>query len=260
MVVNEQELVTELETPVATLTLHRPSRLNAVTRGMYERIVDAFDRIRQNSDIRAVILTGSGRAFCAGADLKAHGAHDMSERDREVYAGSGQAACRAMLECTRPVIAAVNGHAIGAGLEMALAADLIVVAEDSKLRFPELGLGTFVGGGATMTLVRRAGITRAKELVMLGRFFNGRDAVAMGLANESLPAPKVIARARALAEELATKAPVPMGWAKRLFQDWDLDRTMEKETEALLECMRTGDWTEGIHAFEEKREPRFRGR
>ena len=158
--------------------------------------------------------------------------------------------------------AAVNGHAVGAGLELAMACDLLVVASEAKLRLPELGLGTFVGGGTTFSLVQRVGMTRAKELLLLGRFFSGADAALWGLCNEAVPAKEVLGRARELAAEVALKAPVSVALAKRLMQQagrQSVAAAMSDEAEALLACMETRDWREGIDAFAERREPRFRG-
>lgn len=258
----DPELLVDFSPPLAKLTLNRPHRLNAVSRGMYGDLDGAFDRIAEDRGVRAVVLTGAGRAFCVGADLKSHGEGEMDDEQRRAYAALGQRVCQRIQECTRPVVAAVNGHAIGAGLEMALACDLLVIAEEAKLRFPEIGLGTFVGGGVTVTLVQRVGMTRAKELVLCGRFFRGAEAHAWGLCNEVTPAAEVLERAGSLAVELAHKAPVSMGLAKELLHGaWNADMAtaLAREADALVSCMRTKDWKEGIDAFEQKREPRFTG-
>lgn len=252
------ELLEERRGAVALLTLHRPERLNAVSAGLYTRLCEAMARAEQDRSVRAVVLTGAGRAFCVGADLVAH-REDRPGDARRAYVELGQRAARALLTSPLPVVAAVNGHAVGAGLELALACDLIVVAEAARLRFPELGLGTFVGGGATRTLVQRAGLTRARELLLLGRFFGGADAVALGVANATVPAADVLPAAVALAEELATKAPRSLAFAKQLLAPAALDEALAAEAEALLACMQTRDWHEGVLAFAEKRDPRFTG-
>ena len=168
----------------------------------------------------------------------------------------------AIMRCSKPVVAAVHGHAIGAGLELALACDLSVVAVEAKLRFPELGLGTFVGGGTTFTLVERVGMTRARELLLLGRFFRGDDAAGWGLCNEAAAAQEVPERADRLAAEVAAQAPRSVALAKRLLRE-ARDRTIEQalvaERDALAACIGTPDWREGLAAFRDKRTPEFRG-
>lgn len=256
------ELLVEHADAVTTLTLHRPERLNAVTEQLYRELIAALRAADADRAVRAVVLTGAGRAFCVGADLKAHATDARDDGDRRRYAQLGQDAATAILDCRKPVIAAVNGHAIGAGLELALCCDLIVVAADAKLRFPELGLGTFVGGGVTVTLVERVGMTRAKELLLLGRFFLGSDAHALSLCNEVAPTADVLARARALALEVAQQAPRPVAFAKQLLRrarQTPLDVAMASEAEALAACMATRDWHEGIEAFAARRAPEFTG-
>ncbi|MEJ2186895.1 MAG: enoyl-CoA hydratase-related protein [Gemmatimonadota bacterium] len=247
---------------LALLTLDRPDRLNAVNLALYDALAAELAALASDGEVRAVVLTGAGRAFCVGADLKAHGSADPTAAERRRYVEAGQRANRALQRLPQPVVAAVNGHAIGAGLELALSADLMVVAEAAKLRLPEAALGTFVGGGVTYTLPERVGLARAKELVLLGDFFTGREAVAMGLANRAVPADRVLEEATALAERLAQRAPRSVTKAKRLLNAAvrrKVGRALRREAETLLGCMETEDWREGIRAFQEKREPEFRG-
>lgn len=253
------------------LTLSRPQRLNAVSGPLYESLVRELRLLGSDREVRAIVLTGEGRAFSVGADLKDHGSREAQgekipdERVRERrkrYVRLGQLANLAIQRCPKPVVAAVNGHAIGGGLELALSCDLLVVAREAKLRFPEVGLGTFVGGGVTYTLPQRVGAGRAKELLLLGRFFSGGDAVAFGLANESRGAEQVLDRALELADELAAMAPLSIRHAKRLINRALHDqarRSLALEADALLECMDTRDWSEGVAAFAEERRPRFTG-
>lgn len=255
-------LLTERRGSVALLTLQRPERLNAVNEAMYEALLVALAGIQQDVDVRAVVLTGSGRAFCVGADLKGHADSGRDAAARTHYVQLGQQVAQAVMECRCPVIGAVNGHAIGAGLELALACDLTVVANAAKLRFPEFGLGTFVGGGVTWTLPRRIGLTRARELLLLGRFFLGEDAVRWGLCNEAAPPEMVLERALSWAEEVAHKAPLSLALGKRVLRasvEGSLTDALASEAAALLSCMQTRDWQEGIDAFAAGRQPEFRG-
>ncbi len=247
---------------IALLTFNRPDRLNAVSRAMYLAIKDAFDDIAGDARVRAVVLTGAGRAFSVGADLKSHGSSVLTDSDRRAYVEAGQQTSRLIQNSRPPVVAAVNGHAIGAGLEMALASDFMVVADEAKLRFPEISLGTFVGGGTIYTLTQRVGLAKAKELILLGEFFTGAEAVEFGLANRSAPEALVLPQALDIAERLAAKAPISIRLAKRLLNragSLDAETALELEAEALITCMRTKDWEEGIKAFAEAREPRFTG-
>jgi enoyl-CoA hydratase len=248
---------------VAWLVLNRPERLNAVSLPLYESLMDAIRRVARDDDVRAVVITGAGRAFCAGADLKAHAEADPTMKERRRYARLAARANRALQRCAKPVIAAVNGHAIGGGLEMALSCDFIIVASEAKLRLPELALGTFVGGGVLQTLPERVGMTRARELLLLGDFITGADAAEIGLANRSVPAAHVGRVVTALAERLASQAPIPMRLARGLLRRsrrMGRRALMDAEVRGLVRCMGTEDWKEGLVAFREKRSPRYAGR
>lgn len=255
-------LLVSRDGPVAILTLSRPERLNAVSLPMYRALTTTLEALDQDADVRSVVITGAGRAFCVGADLKAHGEGPPEPGEREAYVRAAQRVNWLIQTLSRPVVAAVNGHAIGGGLEMALSSDFMIVAREAKLRFPEVSIGTFVGGGVVYTLTQRVGLLKARELILVGDFFTGEDAAAMGIANRAVPAADVLTESLALARDLAAKAPIPMAHAKRLLNGapgLSRRRLMELEAEALLDCMGTRDWHEGIAAFHEKREPRFTG-
>ena len=230
---------------------------------MYEMLEAELARIGTDFETRVVILTGAGRAFCSGADLKAHRDHEASLAERRPYIETSQRVFRAIQTLPQPVVAAVNGHAIGAGCEMALSCDFLIVAEEAKLRMPEVALATFIGGGTAYTLRRRIGHARAAELILTGRYFTPAEAGAWGLANEVLPASEVFPTARALAARLARNAPISMRLAKQLLdraEAVDPDEALRLEAEALFTCMTSEDWREGLAAFAEKRDPVYRGR
>ena len=250
------------EGAILTLALNRPHRLNAVSLRLYDRLASELEGADGDRDVRCVILTGSGRAFCAGADLKSHRDTPPSADERRRYIYAAQRANHLLQTIGTPVVAAVNGHAIGAGLELALSADFAIVADDAKLRLPELALGTFVGGGAVYTLAERVGVLKAREIVLLGNFFSGAEAAAMGVVNRAAPASEVLSAATRLACRLARRAPVPLAAAKRLIApSGGLSRkeAMERERAALEEIFGTDDWREGLAAFHEERAPRYRG-
>ena len=161
-----------------------------------------------------------------------------------------------------PVVAAVNGHAVGAGLELALSADFAIVAEEARLRLPEVALGTFIGGGVAYTLAERVGVLKARELVLLGDFFTGEAAAAMGVVNRAVPAGSVVAVAREWALRLARRAPLPVAAAKRLIGPAAArtrKQAMREERDALERIFTTADWAEGLAAFHAGRRPAYRG-
>lgn len=250
------------EGSLLVLTLNRPGRLNAVSLPLYRRLLEALKEADADPGVRCVVLTGAGRAFCAGADLQAHGDGPPDGAERRRYVSTAQEVNRRIQEGSKPVVAAVNGHAIGAGLEMALSADFMVVAEEAKLRFPEVSLGTFVGGGTVYTLTERVGTLKARELLYLGDFFRGGEAAGMGLAWKAVPAEEVRPTAMELATRLAERAPRSLAWAKRLVGPagtMSRGRAMALEARALEELFGTHDWQEGVDAFHEDRPPKFTG-
>jgi enoyl-CoA hydratase len=259
------------EGPVATVRLNRPERMNAVIEEMYLEIQDALREISSNGDVRCLILTGSilvrdgieKQAFCAGADVKKHSAGERTPEERRRYIEIAQETARALFELSKPAIAAVNGPARGAGAELAIACDFIIMAEEASLAFPELALGTFVGGGATHILPRLIGLARARELIYTGRVVGAGEAVELGLALRCCPAADLPAVAGALAAELAEKAPLSMAFARKslhISPRKKIAKALRMEAEAILECMESEDWREGLRAFGEKRRPRFKGR
>jgi enoyl-CoA hydratase len=256
---------------VAVLRLNRPERMNAVVEEMYVDIQEALETACSSLEVRAIILTGSVRvrdgvekqAFCAGADLKKHDAGERTREQRRSYIELAHETTRRIHLAGKPVIAAVNGPARGAGAEMAVACDFILMADDATIAFPETGLGTFVGGGVTYHLPRIVGLVRARELVYTGRVLDGTAAAGMGLALASFPVGELMEQALALARLLASKAPASLALAKAHLQrsgTSSLDEALRLEAEAILGLMETEDWKEGIRAFTEGRRPVYRGR
>jgi enoyl-CoA hydratase len=259
------------EGPVRTIRLNRPERMNAVIEAMYLELEQALGDARGDAEVRCLILTGSvlrreggkKQAFCAGADLKQHASGERNAAQRRDYIRLAHRVCRTIFEFPKPIVAAVNGPARGAGTEMALACDFLLMAEEATLGLPETGLGTFVGGGVTHVLPRLVGLARAKELVYTGRVIDGPEAVRLGLALRCCPLDRLDEEARTLALELAQKAPRSLELAKRHLQRSpriDIGTVLDAEAEAILDCMETEDWQEGLRAFAERRKPRFRGK
>jgi enoyl-CoA hydratase len=245
------------------LRLNRPQRLNAVSGPLYEALMEGLSEAESDSEVRVVVVTGTGRAFCVGADLKSHASAEPTREELRRYVRLAQRANLRLQRSRLPVVAAVNGHAVGAGLELALSADLIVMAEEAKLRLPEAALATFVGGGVTRTLPDRVGMARAREILLMADFFTPRDALEMGLVNRVTPSAEVLPTALEWGERLASRSPRSLRLLKQLLDGAHAAppaRIFSREARALLSCMGTDDWREGIRAFEEHRPPTFRER
>ncbi|MEW5853321.1 MAG: enoyl-CoA hydratase/isomerase family protein [Myxococcota bacterium] len=248
---------------VATLTLDDAPRRNAMTEALGDRLSEVVERVRKDAALRAVVLTGAGDAFSAGGDLA------MLEHLRTVGDATAREHMLAfyarylrILDFTVPVVAAVRGPAIGAGLCVAIACDVVVMDQDAKLAFNFVKLGLHPGMGATYFLPLRVGLQRATELLTTGRRFTGRDAVTMGLALEAVPGTEVLPRAQALAREMAQSAPVAVQLVKKaLGVDREaLRAALEVEAQHQARTYASEDMAEGLRAAKEKREARFVGR
>ena len=242
----------EREGGVRHVVLDRPERRNAVSDELYADLERVLQEVAADPGTRSVLLSGQGRSFCAGADLKAHATRERTLPERRAYVWAGQRTTRLLQTLPVPVVAAVQGHAIGAGAELALSADVVVVADDLQLAFPEVGLGTFVGGGISQRLPLLVGQLRAKQLLLLERRLHGAELVDWGLATEAVPGDELPRRARALAHELAEKPAISARLAKEALQragSMSLDEALVYEAEGLLACMGSDDWSSGVDAF-----------
>ena len=246
---------------IAEIRFNRPHRLNAVVQEVYSELTEALNIAEASRESRVVLLTGEGRAFCVGADLKEHKA-GRTPFDRREYLRGEQTVCKRLALLSKPVVAAVNGFALGAGAEMAIASDFVIMAESAQLGLPEIGLGTFLGGGITYLLPRLVGLAKARELVFLGERIGAEEAVRIGLACRSYPNQGFLDHARAFAREIAGKAPFSMQLAKEqlnMAAERSFDGALVAELEGMMFCSTTKDWQEGVDAFAEKRVPVFRG-
>lgn len=268
---NFSAITFEVKENTGIIRLNRPERMNAVNEAMYKEIREVLESTISKNDVRVLIITGSvlrkgdvvKQAFCAGADLKEHSAGKRDKSQKRAYIELAHETTRRIYEYPKPVIAAINGAARGAGVEMALNCDFILMAHDATLAFTETSLGTFVGGGVTSHLPAIVGIAKAKELVYTGKVVDGKEAFKMGIALASIPVEQLFTHAVAFAKELSEKAPYSLNLAKKRLQNarlLDIKTVLKHETEAILSCMETEDWHEGIKAFMEKRKPIYKGK
>lgn len=254
----EERILSTIDGAIATITLNRREKLNAITPQMLVMLERTVLEIEQRTDIRVVIITGAGeRAFSAGADIAVWSELEPVEMWRR-WVRDGHRVFNAIARLRQPTIAALNGHALGGGLELALAADLRIAAEGIELGSPEVRIGTVPGWGGTRRLARAVDVARAKQLILTGSRISAARAETWGLVNEVVPRPDVMTRAMEIAEEIAANAPVAVQIAKSLLDGDDSGLTLEALAGALAAM--TSDGAEGIAAFREKRAPRFTGR
>ncbi len=250
----------EVADGVATIVLNRPDSLNALNVTMRRELLAAFKALSRDETVRAVVLTGEGRGFCSGADLRA----GPDERDfRTRLATEYNPLVRAIRELPKPVVAAVNGVAAGAGVSLALACDLVYASDEARFIQAFVRIGLVPDSGSTRTLVRALGRHRAAQLIFGGDPLTAAEARESGLVNAVVPAAALRATVAEAAQRLAAAPTKALGLAKRLInqaEDASLDESLA--TEAALQELagRTQDHAEGIAAFGEKREPRFVGR
>lgn len=259
-------LLYEKHQGIATLTLNRPECLNALGDTLREDLYDAILRTSQDSEVRVMVITGAGRGFCAGGDVKAMDAAKAAGRERpllEKLAPLRDKVLLAMQEAPQPIIAAVNGPAAGAGMNLALACDIRIAATTAKFGETFVKRGLHVDWGGTYLLPRLVGMAKACELIFTGELIGAEEALALGLVNRVVPPERLLPETYALAQQIAAGPPVAIRLLKRALyrnQHADLRTALEFETYAQNICFETADAREGIRAFVEKRPPVFQGR
>jgi enoyl-CoA hydratase len=244
---------------VAVLTLNRPKVLNALNRATMDEVVEALDALDRDDDIRCTVLTGSGRAFAAGADVtEMAGATPV-----EMLTGYRFQQWERIRRVAKPIIAAINGFALGGGCELAMLCDIIVAGESARLGQPEINLGLIPGAGGTQRLTRAVGKARAMELILTGRVLTAAEALAIGVVTRVVPDEVVVDEAKAIAATIAQKPPIAVRLAKQAILkafDTTLEGGLDFERNAFYLLFSTEDRAEGIQAFLDKRAPTFRGR
>jgi enoyl-CoA hydratase len=260
--VEESSVLSSRNGAIHTVTINRPESLNALNPDVLQGLLNQFQAISRDSSIRVVVIRGSGpKAFVAGADIRAMA--QLGPRAIADYAELGQRATRAIEGCAVPVVAAVHGFALGGGLELALACDIIVCAESAKVGQPEVNLGIIPGFGGTQRLIHRCGIGQARRLCYSGELVSADEARVIGLADKVFPDTAFEEQLTAFVELIASKAPLAVQGAKRVInrsQEAALLAGLRLEVEEFLRLFGTADREEGMEAFMQKRKPSFTGR
>ncbi len=253
---------------IATITLDRPDARNAYSEAMVDDLITAFDAAERDAQIRCIVLTGEGKAFSAGGDLKRMAADEgMFEGDdavslRRSYIMGIQRVPQRLARVDKPIVAAINGAAIGAGLDLACMCDLRVASQKAKLGSTFVKVGLVPGDGGAFFLARTIGFPRALELMLTGRVIDAERALAIGLVHEVVPPEEVVPRAIALAKEIAANAPLAVQLTKRAaYRSWETDLQTALELAASYQgvVQRTDDHREGVSAILERRTPAFEG-
>ena len=251
-----------IEGPVAKIVLNRPEKLNALTYEMRAQLRDYTQQLRFDENVRAIIITGEGRAFCTGADVGRMQRGGLRDERHKMQGGSHQF-LRTLHAIEKPVIAAVRGPTVGIGWSIALACDLIVASETARFSQVFRRVGLAPDGGAIWFLTRRIGLARAKELVFTARFVEAPEALSLGLVNYVVPDGELMAKTEELAADFASGPTFAFGMAKKLFHmasGPSYEDFLDLEAFVQPQLDQTEDHREGVAAFREKRPPKFVGR
>lgn len=263
---SEPAVLYHVDDRVAQITLNRPDNRNSMTDDVLDGLCAAVASVREDPDVRCLIVTGRGSSFCAGADFKsgvqrsevASRYEAPNERSLAMYSPF-----LSMTDVEVPTIAAMQGHAVGGGLGLAIVCDMRVANETARYGANFVRLGLHPGMATTYILPQLLGLPRATELLLTGRLISGREAAELGLANYAVPGDRVLDKARELAREVASAAPIAVRWAKRSIyraRSWDPRSFADLEAHLQSRTLETEDSQEGIRALLEKRPPDFKGR
>jgi len=247
----------EKKKEIGIIMLNRPEARNALNRKMIHELGDALTELENDLQIRVIIITGN-KDFCAGADIKEMDA--IKPEEIESFCRWGHKVFDQLENMGKPVIAAINGFALGGGCELALACDIRIAGEGAKFGQPEVNLGLIPGFGGTQRLSRLVGIGKSKEIILTGEIVNAKEAASIGLVNRVEKDEELLAKAEEMAMIVAQKAPIAIKMAKTLInENQEITKGLEKEIAFFARCFTTQDRLEGINAFLEKRKPKFKG-
>ena len=261
---NNDTVLLRKEGKVAIITLNRPARYNAITEAMKWGLIHALNDIQKDEAIKAVVLTGNGKGFCAGADmgdLQNSGTADPQEiRDNLIMVYGN--ATRMLMRSDKPIICAINGPVAGAGLGFALACDLRIMAEHANMRYAFINIGLVPDNGSTWFLTRQVGYSKALEIIIEGEKISATECHRLGLTNKVCKAEELMTKALEWANRLANKPTIAIGATKRILNfamTHDLYNTVTKESEEQMPLFATHDHQEGVNAFINKQPPKFKG-
>ncbi len=262
-------VLVDISDRVATVTLNRPEKLNAVSPAVFAGLYEAGKQIQADDEVRAVLLRGEGRAFCSGLDLaslQAFGSGNVSGNgnndSRNVDGGQAQGGFAIWQAMDKPVVAAVQGYALGAGFQLALAADIRIAADDAVMSVFEITYGLVPDLGGTQLLPRIVGPARAKELIWTAKRMTAAEAEGLGIVNRVVAPGRLEEEARAFASDLASRPPLPIKFSKKLVNDsprMTLEEGMRGEIEAQVKCITSNDMREAVAAAFEKRQGTYSG-
>ena len=258
-----KNIILEKKDRIARIILNRPDALNALDQETYTELYEATVDIEKDDSIRVVIITGKGRAFCAGADLKSISSLVGHTYKMLAFIEGCHRTYNAVENLSKPVIAAVNGMALAGGLELVEACDIVIVADTAKLADQHANYGLVAGGGGTQRLPRQISFRKAKELLLTGDWISAQEAERLGLVNKVVPADELEKAAEEMAQKLAKKSPMASKCIKNLVNKGmqaDLYTGLQLETTGAAAHFTTEDFREGLSAFGERREPDFKGR
>lgn len=251
----------KIEENVLLIIMNKPKSLNALDDDIKSDLNELFNEAHENEEVKVVVITGSGRAFSAGGDLnsleKIGQAIEGRDRIKKLHL-----LVKKMVDLEKPIIAAVNGFAVGAGFNLALASDIIIASEDAKFSQIFSKVGLIPDAGGLYFLPRLVGPHRAKELVFTGKMIDANEALRIGIVNKVVKNEDLLTESQILAKQLARGPSKAIAFSKKIINkslEWDLETLLETEAFAQGVCMNSHDFKEGVKAFKEKREPNFRG-
>ena len=257
MTTGNEHIKLEKKKEIGIITLNRPEARNALNRKMLQELGDALTELENDSQIRVIIITGN-KDFCAGADIKEMDA--IKPEEIESFCRWGHKVFDQLENMGKPVIAAINGFALGGGCELALACDIRIAGEGAKFGQPEVNLGLIPGFGGTQRLSRLVGIGKSKEIILTGEIINAKEAASIGLVNSVVKDEDLMTKAEEMSQVIAQKSPIAVKMSKALInENQEITKGLEKEIEFFARCFTTQDRLEGINAFLEKRRPEFKG-
>jgi enoyl-CoA hydratase len=255
-----ETLLYEVQDSVALITVNRPKALNALSPQVVEEMGQVLETAAEDEAVRVIVFTGAGKAFVAGADIAVMAGYDALQGKN--FSLKGQRVLNMIGQLPQPVIAAVNGYALGGGCELAMACDFVYASETAKFGQPEINLGIIPGFGGTQRLSRRVGPALAKELCLTGAMLDAQEAKAVGLVNKVFPAEELMEETMKVAKQMAEKGRVALREIKTVIEEgyeMDLVKACAWESDRFAVCFSSPDQKEGMTAFLEKRKPDFKG-